>query len=90
MTMTAAPSEAALLVRNGSRATGRGNPWKGRTHCEHGHEYTPENTYWRTERSGSGRRCRACTREDSRRWYAARGKALRAAQRAQRTERKTA
>jgi hypothetical protein len=37
-------SEAALLIYNGSRSTGRGNPWKGRTHCEYGHEYTAENT----------------------------------------------
>lgn len=29
------------------------------THCKHGHEFTPENTYWRKE----GRRmCRACGR----------------------------
>lgn len=31
-----------------------------KTHCRHGHEYTPENTYIRPE--GEGRGCRACTR----------------------------
>lgn len=29
-----------------------------RTHCKHGHEFTPENTLPRTD--GRGRRCRAC------------------------------
>ncbi len=40
------------------------------THCKHGHEYTPENTYrW----SGNGRRkCRACMKASFRRWYARR------------------
>ncbi|MCW2768163.1 MAG: hypothetical protein JWO11_4122 [Nocardioides sp.] len=34
------------------------------THCPQGHEYTPENTLV----SGKKRRCRACGREQSRRW----------------------
>jgi hypothetical protein len=29
-----------------------------KTHCINGHEYTPENTYWR--RDGKGKQCRAC------------------------------
>lgn len=33
----------------------------GVTHCIHGHEFTPENTYWRKGRGG--RTCRACMRE---------------------------
>jgi hypothetical protein len=78
--MTGWPSEAQELVRNGVRSTGRGNPWKGRTHCEHGHEYTPENTMLRVD--SSGRRCRECQREQGRRWYRERGAALRAARRA--------
>jgi hypothetical protein len=35
-----------------------------KTHCPHGHEYTPENTY--VDRKGS-RNCRACHRDRSRR-----------------------
>lgn len=38
------------------------------THCKHGHEFTPENTYPRPE---GGRACRACSRERSRRRKAA-------------------
>lgn len=30
------------------------------THCIHGHEFTPENTYWRPR--GAGRDCRTCIR----------------------------
>lgn len=30
------------------------------THCQHGHEFTPENTYTRAE---GWRQCRACNRE---------------------------
>lgn len=39
------------------------------THCSRGHEYTPENTYWRPP-SGStpnGRRCRICRSDQKRR-----------------------
>jgi hypothetical protein len=32
------------------------HPWSLKTHCVHGHEYTPENTVWR----GRRRQCRAC------------------------------
>ena len=41
------------------KAKGRGsNVHKGKTHCIHGHEFTPENTY---VNPNSGRRqCRAC------------------------------
>ncbi|AVL98916.1 hypothetical protein C6V83_00090 [Gordonia iterans] len=35
-----------------------------RTHCEAGHEFTPENTVPRT---GGGRRCRTCRNAESRR-----------------------
>ena len=39
-------------------AKGRG--WRqNATHCVNGHEYTPENTYWR--RRGNGRDCRQCS-----------------------------
>ena len=40
-----------------------------RTHCPHGHEYTPENTYIRPV-AGS-RACRACRAEQSRKYTAA-------------------
>lgn len=32
-----------------------------KTHCKHGHEFTPDNIYW-TGPGRSHRRCRACTR----------------------------
>lgn len=35
------------------------------THCKHGHEFTPENTYLR---DGYRRQCRACNREQVRRY----------------------
>jgi HNH endonuclease len=42
-----------------SAAKGRStNQLRGRTHCQHGHEYTPENTY----HNGKQRVCRACRR----------------------------
>lgn len=41
-----------------------------KTHCKHGHEFTPENTLLR-RRVGGGRHCRACLRAATRRWQAA-------------------
>ncbi len=75
-----APSVAQQQVSAGAN-NGRGSPWKQRTHCEHGHEYTPANIMPRVD--SSGRRCRECQRERGRRWYATRGHALRAARRHQ-------
>jgi HNH endonuclease/NUMOD4 motif-containing protein len=43
-------------VRHGVHAEAR------RTHCDHGHEFTPENTRIRTGANESGRRCRTCQR----------------------------
>jgi hypothetical protein len=37
------------------------------THCVHGHEYTPENTYWRPSKV-AGRDCRQCIRERAKRY----------------------
>lgn len=45
---------------------------RAKTHCKHGHEYTPENT--RYDKKGH-RMCRACGRVDSlRRYHAAKCK----------------
>lgn len=42
------------------RAKGlRGGHYRNRTHCKHGHEYTPENTYAR-ESTGNARYCKSC------------------------------
>ena len=38
---------------------------KGKTHCAHGHEFTPENTYLRTDGS---RQCRICINLSMRQW----------------------
>ncbi len=35
-----------------------------KTHCMHGHEFTPENTYW--TKGGVARSCRECARRASR------------------------
>ncbi len=32
------------------------------THCKHGHEFTPENTYWGNRGFTKARHCRACQR----------------------------
>lgn len=44
------------------------HPSQGKTHCNHGHEYTPENTQVAPLPSGRFKRvCRACAREGYRR-----------------------
>jgi len=40
---------------------------RARTHCKHGHEFTPENTIYDSE---GARGCRQCRRASFRRWYA--------------------
>lgn len=40
-------------------------PYKRKTHCHEGHEFTPENTYRRPD---GNRTCRACNREAVRRY----------------------
>jgi hypothetical protein len=48
-----------------TRGKPRGICWhKARqTHCERGHEFTPENTYtWTDSGGGTHRQCRACNR----------------------------
>lgn len=56
----------ADMVRNGNHFNA------AKTHCKHGHEFTPENTYIRP--SGY-RTCRTCMRESGRRNYVLRSAA---------------
>lgn len=81
MTDPGCPSVAAELVRAGVHNTRRGEPWKSRTHCQHGHEFTPENTTIRSDSSENARRCLACKRERDQRWYQLRGRELRKSRR---------
>jgi hypothetical protein len=46
---------------------------QAQTHCVNGHEYTPDNTYWRPGRVAQ-RDCRACIRERAHRYAAKRSK----------------
>lgn len=50
------------VVRHGN------HPGAKKTHCKHGHEFTPENTMPQT---GGGRACRTCNRERARAFYEA-------------------
>lgn len=62
--------EVVTQAENNRRAGALEGTWANRrakTHCKHGHEYTPENTY--VQRNG-GRSCRACSRRYSREWAA--------------------
>jgi hypothetical protein len=43
---------------HGTQPAGDTHPCSRKTHCKHGHEFTPENTY----RSRRQRHCRTCTR----------------------------
>ncbi len=38
------------------------------THCKWGHEFTPENTYYRKKADKKHRRCRACSLESNKVW----------------------
>ena len=50
------------VLRSGNRAALNAR----KTHCKHGHEFTPENTYVRPD--GKGKHCRACNAERQRRF----------------------
>lgn len=52
----------ADMMKRGRRV----DPFARLTHCKHGHEFTPENTY-RAPSRPSERRCRACGHERKRR-----------------------
>lgn len=39
------------------------------THCKRGHEFTPDNIYWKTYSWGRARNCRRCQREIHQRRY---------------------
>lgn len=81
--MTELLSEAESMVRSGARDSGRGLPWKARTACGKGHEYTEANTLYRTDGYGGARRCRACKHARYQDYYQRRGRELRRAQRAE-------
>lgn len=49
---------------------------EAQTHCTHGHEFTPENTYLRPRSANGGARsCRACNRDAVRRYKSRRNAA---------------
>lgn len=68
------PSHLEPVTAKENQARGAGNQHRGRTHCQRGHEFTPENTIIQ----GGGRACRACVRLNG----AARQRAHRARRRA--------
>lgn len=58
------------------------NAWKHKTHCKHGHEFTPQNTINVMNTGRMRRQCRECAKASSRRTYlriAARRKILKVA-----------
>lgn len=64
-----------------------------KTHCKHGHEYTPENTYWSPRKTVNGvvgriRNCRECNRIRLRREWQENSEQRRARQRAWRAKRR--
>lgn len=53
--------EAVTRAENIRRSSGFGGEfYQPNTHCRHGHEYTPENTYFPP--GGSSRQCRMCNK----------------------------
>lgn len=55
------PDHLDLVTRAENNRRGR-SYWAARTHCKHGHEYTPENTRQGTCKSGKFRECITCAR----------------------------
>lgn len=62
------PAHLRLVTHKTNILSGSGHAAinAGKTHCPHGHEYTPENTY---NRPGGGRSCRECNRLRLRKRY---------------------
>ena len=60
--------EAVTLRENVRRSNGWGGVESRKTHCENGHELTPENTARRGDPSRGWRECRQCQRDKSRRY----------------------
>jgi hypothetical protein len=56
--------EPVSLAENIMRGDGVGVRNAAKTHCKSGHEFTPENTYWKRGK----RACRECGRRATRRW----------------------
>lgn len=56
--------EAVSARENTLRGDGVAGRYARRTHCEHGHEFSPENTY--TVPGSNARRCRICQRRRTR------------------------
>jgi len=54
--------------RENCRRGNTGAHHKTKTHCQAGHEFTHENTYEFTGKSGLVRQCRACQRERDRKY----------------------
>jgi hypothetical protein len=62
--------EPVPLRENILRGNGVGVQNAAKTHCNSGHEFTPENTYWKRGK----RACRECGRQATRRWRERTGK----------------
>lgn len=56
--------EAVTVAENRKRRN------RAKTHCIHGHRYTPENTYWQTDEDGyKSRVCVSCSRKRNKERY---------------------
>lgn len=68
------PTHLEVVTNDENVRRGLQGEWgKSKTHCPHGHAYTPENTYYRPDDGCRG--CRECRNEASRRLRAKRAAA---------------